>query len=235
MGQIDQSDHGDRDIGIPALPEMAASICRAFCPSRSAVISTLESRISPMRAVRAARDDFRKLPPHPWRSQRRWSPSSLQLATRSLQDGPARRYWCMDHRHGQLATLDHDFRTRAHPCQQPSDAGGFHFRCGSHGQPRNDYAVIPRVQILPLKPPAVPCGLGCTFMRTPFCHSRIRTGRGSRSRSVCSLGRKPQGMGIFLQMHHCRTWRPTSGSGIVPLMQCHKVSAPATGAGEKAG
>src|SRR6266851_9464028 len=82
MGQIDQSDHGDRDIGIPALPEMAASIWRAFCPSRSAVISTLESRIGPMRAVRAARDDFRKLPPHPWRSQRRWSPSSLQLATR---------------------------------------------------------------------------------------------------------------------------------------------------------
>ena len=122
MGQIDQSDHRDRDIGIPALPEMAASICRAFCPSRSAVISTLESRISPMRAVRAARDDFRKLPPHPWRSQRRWSPSSLQLATRSLRDGPVRRYWCMDHRHGQLATLDHDFRTRAHPCQQPSES-----------------------------------------------------------------------------------------------------------------
>ena len=43
--------------------------------------------------------------------------------------------------------------------------------------------------------------------------------------------RKPQGMGVFLQMHHCRTWRTTSGSGIVPLMQCHKVSAPTMGAG----
>jgi len=50
---------------FPALPEMAASICRAFCPSRSAVISTLESQI----------------------------------------------------------TLDHDFRTRAHPCQQLTAAG----------------------------------------------------------------------------------------------------------------
>ena len=50
---------------FPALPEIAASICRAFCPWRSAVISTLESRISPMRAVRAAHDDFRQPLPHP--------------------------------------------------------------------------------------------------------------------------------------------------------------------------
>src|SRR5450759_4098006 len=60
-------------------------------------------------------------------------------------------------------------------------------------------------------------------MRTPFCHSRTRTGRGRRSRSVRSLGRRPQGMGVFPQMHFCRTWRPTHGSGIVTLMQCHKV------------
>jgi hypothetical protein len=36
---------------FPTFPEMAASICRAFCPARSALISTLESRISPMRAA----------------------------------------------------------------------------------------------------------------------------------------------------------------------------------------
>jgi hypothetical protein len=33
---------------LPTLLEIASSICRAFRPSRSAVISTLESRISPM-------------------------------------------------------------------------------------------------------------------------------------------------------------------------------------------
>jgi hypothetical protein len=34
----------------------------------------------------------------------------------------------MDHRDGQLAALDHDFRTRAHPCQEPSEVtGGFRF------------------------------------------------------------------------------------------------------------
>ena len=30
-------------------------------------------------------------------------------------------------------------------------------------------------------------------------------------------------MGVFPQMHFCRTWRPTHGSGIVTLMQCHKL------------
>ena len=45
---------------LPAgLPEMAASICRAFCPWRSAVISTLESRISPMAVVLAVRGGSR--------------------------------------------------------------------------------------------------------------------------------------------------------------------------------
>ena len=51
----------------------------------------------------------------------------------ALRDGPARRDWCMDHRHGQLATLDHDFRSRTHPRQQPSEvAGGFRFRDVDH-------------------------------------------------------------------------------------------------------
>ena len=44
---------------LPAGPEMAASICRAFCPWRSAVIRTLESSISPMRVVLAVRGGSR--------------------------------------------------------------------------------------------------------------------------------------------------------------------------------
>jgi hypothetical protein len=37
----------------------------------------------------------------------------------ALGDGSTRRYRRMDHRHRQLAILDHDFRTRAHMRQQP--------------------------------------------------------------------------------------------------------------------
>src|ERR1700687_3449419 len=37
----------------------------------------------------------------------------------ALGDGPARRNWRMDHRHRQLATLDHDFRPPPAPCHTP--------------------------------------------------------------------------------------------------------------------
>jgi hypothetical protein len=50
----------DKAISVSAVVRaMAASICRAFWPCRSAAISTLESRISPMRAVQAVRDGSR--------------------------------------------------------------------------------------------------------------------------------------------------------------------------------
>jgi hypothetical protein len=68
--QFDQSDHGDGDFWISHLVRVAASICRAFCPWRSAVISTLESRISPMPAALMARGGSQWQPRHPWRSQR---------------------------------------------------------------------------------------------------------------------------------------------------------------------
>ena len=158
-----------------------------------------------MRAVRVARDDFRQLPPHPWRSQRRWSPSSPRPVTRctprwtgaaGLVHGSPPRAAC--HSRSRLphprAPVPAAERSRW-PLPPP--------RCGSHGQPPNDYTVIPGVQILPLKPPAVPCGLGCHLHVHPICHSRTRTGRGSGSRSVRSLGRRPQGMGVFPQMHCC--------------------------------
>jgi hypothetical protein len=54
---------------FPAVREMAVSICRAFCPWRSALIRTLESRINPMRVVRAVRDGSQWLLPRPWRSR----------------------------------------------------------------------------------------------------------------------------------------------------------------------
>ncbi len=39
----------------------------------------------------------------------------------------------MDHRHRQLPTLDHDFRARTHPREQPSEViGGFRFRDVDH-------------------------------------------------------------------------------------------------------
>ena len=51
----------------------------------------------------------------------------------AFRDGSARRDWCMDHRHGQMATLDHDLRTRAHPRQESCEiAGSFRFRDSNH-------------------------------------------------------------------------------------------------------
>jgi hypothetical protein len=44
---------------FPAVRAMAVSICRAFRPCRSEVISTLESRITPMTAVQEVRDGSR--------------------------------------------------------------------------------------------------------------------------------------------------------------------------------
>ena len=54
----------------------------------------------------------------------------LPLASKAMHSEMNRRGGIgADHRHGQLATLDYDIRTRSHPCQQPSEvAGGFRFR-----------------------------------------------------------------------------------------------------------
>ena len=54
----------------------------------------------------------------------------------------------MDRRHGQLATLDHDFRTRASSPSKSLAASASEMWI--HGQPSHDYTVIPRIQILPL-------------------------------------------------------------------------------------
>lgn len=44
----------------------------------------------------------------------------------ALGEGTAGWNWRVDHSHRQLATLDHDFGTRAHPRQQAMEvAGGF--------------------------------------------------------------------------------------------------------------
>ena len=69
VGQFDQCDDGDGDVGISGCAADCGEYLPCVLPCRSAVISTLESRISPMRAVRAVRDGSRWLPRHPWRSQ----------------------------------------------------------------------------------------------------------------------------------------------------------------------
>jgi hypothetical protein len=69
---------------------------------------------------------------------------------------------------------------------------------------------IHRVQIPSLRPPAVPCGLGCHLHAHPILSFRTRTGRESRSRSCATLGRRPQDgclpPGAFL---HCRSGAST--------------------------
>jgi hypothetical protein len=67
--QLDQRYHGDADFRLTCFEEIVESICRAFLPWRSAATSTLESRISPMRADSRVRDGFRLLLQHPLRSQ----------------------------------------------------------------------------------------------------------------------------------------------------------------------
>jgi hypothetical protein len=77
----------------------------------------------------------------------------------TFRDRTARRNWRMDHRDRQLATLDHNFRTRAHPSQQPREvADRVRFRdvdyVVSHG---TIIALFTGVQILLAK---VDCGAG---------------------------------------------------------------------------
>ena len=122
-----------------------------------------------MRAVRVARDDFRQLPPHLGRSQRRWSLSSPRSATRctprwtgaaGLVHGSPPRAAChsrsrLPHPRAPVPAVE---RSRW-PLPPP--------RCGSHGQPHNDYTVIPRVQIRPLKRQQLRAVLGATLMCTP--------------------------------------------------------------------
>lgn len=59
VGQFDESDNVQGNLNFSCCARDGGELCRTFWPCRSAVISTLESRISPMRAVRAVRDGSR--------------------------------------------------------------------------------------------------------------------------------------------------------------------------------
>ena len=81
-----------------------------------------------MRAVPAARDGSRSLLLHPWRSQHPGPPSSPRVRARCTQRWCARWGRRTDHRHRQLAALDHDFaptRTRASRSAQLLAASAF--------------------------------------------------------------------------------------------------------------
>ena len=112
-----------------------------------------------MRAVPAARDGSRSLLLHPWRSQHPWPLSSPRVRARCTRRWCARWGRRTDHRHRQLAALDHDFRADAHARQQVSPvAGGFCLRDVDHMVSHGAIILsfIPRHRIRPLKRPDRP-------------------------------------------------------------------------------
>jgi len=78
---------GCRSQSHPVFQSSAAKTCRAFLPWRSTAINTLESRISPMKAVKRFVVAFDSRGPRPWRSLRPQSPLNLQGATRCILKG----------------------------------------------------------------------------------------------------------------------------------------------------
>src|SRR5215469_9402360 len=108
----------DKAISVSAVVRaMAASICRAFWPCRSAAISTLESwnrgsvPCGRFKRLAVALDGgfyiLGEVRIHD-RCRVLWQKRD------ALGDGAARRDRRMDHRHRQLVALDHDLRTGAH-------------------------------------------------------------------------------------------------------------------------
>src|ERR1700685_3962184 len=111
---------------FPAVREMAMSICRAFCPWRSALIRTWNRGSIPCgwfeRFAMALDGCFHVLGEVGIHDRRR----VLGKERDALGDGPARRGWRIEHGYRQLAAFDHDFCAGAHARKHIGEvAGGF--------------------------------------------------------------------------------------------------------------